>query len=47
METNELPWHGVFVEIAIDDWIIGEVDDVLIGIMFLLKFKDINGDEVQ
>ena len=46
-DMNKLPWHGVFVERAIGDWINGEVDDVLIEIMLLLKFKDINGDEVQ
>ena len=44
---NDLLWHGVFVERAIGDWIHGEVDDVLIGIKLLFKFKYINGDEVQ
>ena len=44
---NDLPWHGVFVEIDIDDWIHGEVDDILTGMMVMFKFKYINGDEVQ
>ena len=44
---DELPWHSMFVEIAIDDWIHVEVDDFLTGIMFLYKFKDINSNEVK
>ena len=45
--TNDLPGYVVVVEKDINDWIQFEVDDVLTGIMLLLKFKDINGDEVQ
>ena len=44
---NELPWHGVFLKRAIDYWINGESDDVITRSMLLLKFKDINGNEVQ
>ena len=44
---DELPWHEKFVEIVIDDWIHVEVDDFLTGIMFLCKFKDVNGNEVK
>ena len=46
-DTNELTGHGLFVERAISDWIHGDIDDVLTRIIFLFKFKDFNGNEVQ